>query len=86
MKKETYLTILCILIFSITCVLLAVNISQGKLVAEQNRIIALQQDYQFELESTLETLEKQLEDEKEVSNVLYSICELNDLLQEVKDE
>lgn len=86
MKKEIYLTILCILIFSITCALLAVNIFQGKLVAEQNRIIAKQAEYQFELESTMRTQGKIIRDQDQVLGAYESVINVHNLMTEVKDE
>ena len=86
MKKEIYLTILCILIFSITCALLAVNISQKKLIDEQNRIIAKQVEYQFELENTMKTQGKIIRDQEQVLGAYESVVNVHNLMTEVKDE
>ena len=81
-KRDILLSVLCIALLFISTTLFAVGVQQYKIIQEQNRIIALQTEKDFNQQNIISALEQQLEEERQVTDTLYELAVLHGILQE----
>ena len=85
------MAILAIMYVVLVIAVIYIYISTDTTISKQSKIIAQQQDVNYaqqnvieEQEDVIKSLRQQVQDEQTVSGILYDICELHDLLQEVE--